>query len=78
MRIEVASIPDCPNCKHLAMLLDRKGIAYSKRLYDPMNDDDVAEMCERGIYTAQFPVVWIDGKRLPTMTLNEYMKKIDG
>ena len=76
MEIEISSIPACPNCKHLMMLLDRRGVQYTKKVYDPMNDDDVAEMCERGIFTAQFPVVWVDGKRLPAMSLNEYAEAL--
>lgn len=78
MRIKVCSIPGCPNCKHLKMLLDRENIDHEYRMYDPMNDDDVAEMAYNGIYDAQFPVVYIDGERLPAMTVGEYMKRIKG
>ena len=76
--ITVYCIPNCPNCKHLKMLLDRKGIEYDGRMFDPENEDDMAEMSYMGIYTAQFPVVEIDGKRLPAMTVAGYMKEILG
>ena len=67
--ITIYSIPNCPNCKHLKMLLDRKGISYGGKQFDPDNEDDMAEMSYMGIYTAQFPVVEIDGERLPAMTV---------
>ncbi len=76
--ITVYSIPDCPNCKHLKMLLDRERIVYESRMFDPDNDDDVAEMAYLGLLNAQFPVVVIDGERLPAMTLPEYMERIKG
>ena len=76
--ITVYSIPDCPNCKHLKMLLDRERIVYESRMFDPDNDDDVAEMAYLGVLNAQFPVVVIDGERLPAMTLPEYMERIKG
>ena len=78
MMITVYSIPECPNCKHLKMLLDRMKIPYDGKTFDPENDDDVAEMSYLGIYTAQFPVVEIDGERLPAMTVHEYMERIRG
>lgn len=74
MTIEVCSIPNCPNCKHLKMLMKSKGIPFKETAYDPDNDDDVAEMSFRGIYSAQFPVVFVDDERLPAMTLPEYME----
>jgi glutaredoxin len=76
--ITVYSIPDCPNCKHLKMLLDRERIVYESRTFDPDNDDDVAEMAYLGVLNAQFPVVVIDGERLPALTLPEYMERIKG
>ena len=76
--ITVYSIPDCPNCKHLKMLLDREHILYVSRMFDSEDDDDVAEMAYLGLLNAQFPVVYIDGERLPTMTLPEYMERIKG
>ncbi len=76
--ITVYSIPDCPNCKHLKMLLDKERIVYESRMFDPDNDDDVAEMAYLGVLNAQFPVVVVDGKRLPAMTLQEYMEWIRG
>jgi glutaredoxin len=76
--ITVYSIPDCPNCKHLKMLLDRERIVYESRMFDPDNDDDVAEMAYLGVLNAQFPVVVIDGERLPALTLPEYMERIKG
>ena len=76
--ITVYSIPNCPNCKRLKMMLRSKGITFGGKEYDPDNDDDVAEMCVKGIYTSQFPVVFIDGERLPAMTVEDYMKRITG
>lgn len=76
--IEMYSIPGCPNCKHLKMLLDREHIEHKYRQFDPMDDEDVAEMAYMGIYDAQFPVVYIDGERLPAMTISEYMERIRG
>ena len=74
--IVVYSIPGCSQCRHLKMLLDKEGISYGFRTFDPESDDDVAEMSYMGIYDAQFPVVYIDGQRLPAMTLPEYMDRI--
>lgn len=74
--IKIASIPDCPNCKHLKMLLDKENIPYSDKTYDSDNEDDIAEMSYLGIYSAQFPVVWLNGERLPALTLSEYMERI--
>lgn len=74
--IVIYSIPDCPNCKHLKMLLEREGISFANRTFDPESADDIAEMSYMGIYDAQFPVVYIDGRRLPAMTLPEYMEKV--
>ena len=76
--ITVYSIPNCPVCRHLKMLLDRERIVYENRMFDPDNDDDVAEMAYLGVLNAQFPVVVVDGKRLPAMTLPEYMEWIRG
>ena len=76
--ILVYSIPNCPNCKRLKMLLDKEGISYGYRTFDPENDDDVAEMAMMGIYNAQFPVVYLDGQRQAAMTVDEYMKAIKG
>ena len=76
--ITVYSIPSCPNCRHLKMLLDRERIVYESRMFDPDNDDDVAEMAYLGVLNAQFPVVVIDGERLPALTLPEYMERIKG
>ena len=76
--IAVFSLPDCPLCKHLKMLLDRERIVYESRMFDPDNDDDVAEMAYLGLLNAQFPVVVINGERLPAMTLPEYMERIRG
>ena len=78
MGITFYSIPNCPNCKHLEMLLNRAGVSYGHRTFDPENDDDVAEMAYLGLLNAQFPVVYIDGERLPAMTLSEYMERIKG
>ena len=76
--ITVYSIPNCPNCKHLKMLLDKGLYIYEHRQFNPENDDDVAEMAYLGILNSQFPVVEIDGKRLPAMTVSDYMKRIRG
>ena len=76
--ITIYSIPNCPNCKHLKMLLDRQGVEYEERRFDPENEDDMAEMSYMGIYTAQFPVVEVNGEILPAMTIPEYMKRIMG
>lgn len=78
MYIKIASLRNCPNCKQLTMLLNRQGIEYEYRLYDPNDVNDMAEMSYLDIYTAQFPVVWIDGKRLPAMTVADYMREILG
>ena len=74
--IVIYSLPTCPNCRHLKMLLEKEGISFAYRTFDPESDDDVAEMSYMGIYDAQFPVVYIDGQRLPAMTLPEYMDMI--
>lgn len=76
--ITIYSLLECPMCKHLKMLLDRERIVYESRMFDPDNDDDVAEMAYLGVLNAQFPVVVIDGERLPAMTLSEYMERIKG
>lgn len=76
--ITVYSIPNCPNCKRLKMMLDKEMFIYQYRQFDPLNDDDVAEMCEKGIYTRQFPVVEIDGEILPATGVEDYMKRIKG
>ena len=74
--LKVYSIEQCPNCKHLKMILDKEKIIYESRTFDPENDDDVAEMAYLGILNAQFPVVIINGSRLPAMTLPDYMDLI--
>ena len=74
--IVIYSLPTCPNCRHLKMLLEKEGISFAYRTFDPESDDDVAEMSYMGIYDAQFPVVYIDGQRLPAMTVAEYMNAI--
>ena len=74
--IVIYSLPTCPNCKHLKMLLEREGVSFAYRTFDPESDDDVAEMSYMGIYNAQFPVVVIDGQQLPAMTVAEYMDAI--
>ena len=76
--ITVYSIPNCLNCKHLKMILDKDLFIYQYRQFDPENDDDVAEMAYLGILNAQFPVVEINGERLPAMTVADYMKRIRG
>ena len=73
MDIEVCSIPNCPNCKHLKMLMKSRGIPFKETAYDPDSDDDVAEMSFRGIYNAQYPVVIVDGEKMPAMTVSGYM-----
>ena len=77
-RINVYCIPDCPNCKHLKMLLSRDGIEFETRTFDPDDVNDIAEMAMMGIYDAQFPVVEVDSKRLPAMTVADYMTVIRG
>lgn len=73
MDIEVCSIPNCPNCKHLKMLMKNRGIPFKETAYDPDNDDDVAEMSFRGIYSSQYPVVFVNGEKIPAMTVSGYM-----
>ena len=76
--ITVYSIPNCPNCKRLEVILRSKGILnYEKRMFNPDNDDDVAEMSMLGIYTAQFPVVIINGERIPAMPVQQYARLLD-
>ena len=76
--VRIYSIPNCPNCKHLKMLLDRAGVQYAYRMFDPLDDNDVAEMAMMGIYNAQFPVVYLGDERLPAMTVGEYVQRIVG
>lgn len=76
--LKVYSIPNCPNCKHLKMILDKEKIIYESRMFDPDNDDDVAEMAYMGILNAQFPVVILNGSKLPAMTVADYMDLIRG
>lgn len=74
--LKVLCLPECPNCKHLKMILDKEKIIYESRTFDPENDDDVAEMAYLGILNAQFPVVILNGSKLPAMTLSDYMDLI--
>ena len=76
-RIEVFCIDDCPNCKKLCMMLDRAKIIYSHYNLD-RSTDDLAEAAYRGIMNEPYPVVFIDGVKLPSATPVEYFKQIQG
>lgn len=73
--IEIFSLENCPNCKRLSMMLDQAGIPYAYLNIETSNDA-LAEAAFRGILDSQFPVVYIDGQRLPAMTPVDYFKKI--
>ena len=73
--IEVFTLISCPNCLRLEMMLDRAGIPYTEYSIEK-STDALAEAAYRGIVQEQYPVVYIDGKRLPADTPIHYFEQI--
>ena len=73
--IEVFTLITCPNCKKLEMMLDRAGIPYTEYNIEK-STEALAEAAYRGIVQEQYPVVYIDGKRLPADTPIRYFEQI--
>ena len=57
------------------MMLDQAKIIYSHFNLD-RSTDDLAEAAYRGIMNEPYPVVFIDGVKLPPATPAEYFKQI--
>ena len=73
--IEVFTLITCSNCLRLEMMLDRAGIPYTEYNIEK-STDALAEAAYRGIVQEQYPVVYIDGKRLPADTPIHYFEQI--
>ena len=73
--IEVFCINNCPNCKKICMMLDRANIAYAHYNIDE-SPENLAEGAFRGILSEQFPVIFIDGRKLPAATPIDYFNTI--
>ena len=75
MEIEIFSLEKCTACHRLMMMLDRAGIPYREYNVEE-SDEALAEAAFRGIVQEQYPVVYIDGKRLSAATPADYFKQI--
>ena len=73
--IEIFSLITCPNCHRLMMMLDKAGIPYKEYNIEKSNEA-LAEAAYRGIVQEQYPVVYIDGRRLATSTPADYFQSI--
>lgn len=75
--IEIFTLITCPNCHRLIMMLDRAKIPYREYNIEK-SAEALAEAAYRGITQEQFPVVYIDGRRLPADTPVHYFETIQG
>lgn len=73
--IEVFTLTECPNCKRLEMMLNKAGIPFAEYNIETSNEA-LAEAAYRGIVQEQYPVVYIDGKRLSADTPIRYFEQI--
>ena len=73
--IEIFVLNNCPNCKRLEMMLDKAGIRYTAYNIES-STEALAEAAYRGIVSEQYPVVYINGRRLPANTPSRYFEEI--
>ena len=75
--VEIFTLIDCPNCHRLKMMLDRANVSYVEYNIET-STEALAEAAYRGIVQEQYPVVYIDGKRMPADTPVHYFEMIQG
>ena len=75
--IEIFTLISCPNCHRLMMMLDREGVPYTEYNIEE-SAEALAEAAYRGIVQEQYPVVYVNGKRLPADTPVHYFEQIQG
>lgn len=75
--VEIFTLTNCPNCHRLMMMLDKANIPY-KEYNIETSAESLAEAAYRGIVQEQYPVVYIDGRRMPADTPVHYFEMIQG